>query len=170
MESTTRKQCEPLFSTYHPPGSQRRRHASATSSPPVASHIKPGDFSSTLARMLFLPRSWIGPLDKRVSRCTIIIPQVFSLREGPSHLHKTGVGQKESGQTGVAVKTSFSTSLVNLYWSLRFQSVCIQEIFLTRCSPCCTFVFSLRVLYCFQNKFEIKEGIFLRGHFLYNHH
>lgn len=103
MESTTRKQCEPLFSTYHPPGSERRRRASATSSPPVASHIKPGDFSSALARMLFLPRLWAGLLDKRVSSCTIIIPQVFSLREGPSHLHKTGVGRKKEVCVGKQV-------------------------------------------------------------------
>ena len=91
------KQCEPLFPTYHPLGSQRRRHAGATSSPPVASHVKPGDFSSTLARMLFLPRLWVGLLDKRVSSCAIIIPQVFGWREGPSHLLKTGVGQKSVG-------------------------------------------------------------------------
>lgn len=66
---STGKQCEPLFSTYHPPGSQRRRHASATSSPSVTSHIKAGDFSSAPARMLFLPRLWVGLLARRVSGC-----------------------------------------------------------------------------------------------------
>lgn len=39
------------------PGSQRRRHASATSSPPVTSRIKAGDFSSALARMLFFAQT-----------------------------------------------------------------------------------------------------------------
>lgn len=89
---STVKQCEPLFSTYHPLGSERRRHASATSSPPVASHIKAGDFSSAPARMLFLPRLWVGLLARRVSGCTVIIPQVFGLREGPSHLHQNSGG------------------------------------------------------------------------------
>lgn len=95
----TVKQCEPLFSTSNPPGSQRRRHASATSSPPVASHIKAGDFSCALARMLFLPRLWVGLWARRVSGCTVIIPQVFGWREGPSHLCQNGGGQEECGHS-----------------------------------------------------------------------
>lgn len=61
-EGSIEKQCKPLFSTYHhpPQGSKRRSHASATSSPPVTSHIKAGDFSSALAWMLFLSRLWTG--------------------------------------------------------------------------------------------------------------
>lgn len=82
---STVKQCTPLFSTYHPLGSQWRRRAGATSSPQVASHIKAGDFSSAAASMLFLPILWVGVSARRVSGCTVIIPQVFGWREGPSH-------------------------------------------------------------------------------------
>lgn len=78
-----------------PPGSWRKRHASATSSPHVASHIKAGDFCSTPAWMLFLPRLWVDLLARRVSGCTVVIPQVFGWREGPSHLCQNGGGHEE---------------------------------------------------------------------------
>ncbi len=99
----TGKQCEPLFSTYHPWGSQRRRHASATSSPPVTSHIKAGDFCSTPGRMLFLPRMWVGLLARRVSGCAAIISQVFGCRESPSHHRQNGGGWEERGHSCACV-------------------------------------------------------------------
>lgn len=116
---STGKQCKPLFSTYHPPGSQRRRHASATSSLPVTSHIKAGDFSSAPARMLFLPRLWVGLLARRVSGCAVIIPQVFGWREGPSHLCQKDM--KSVGILAVCVckaKTSLSVVFVSFPVSL----------------------------------------------------
>lgn len=78
-----------------PPRSLSRRRASATSSPPVAPHIKAGDFSSAPARMLFLPRLWAALLVRRVSNCTVIIPQVFGWREGPSHRSQCGGRQEK---------------------------------------------------------------------------
>lgn len=124
---STGKQCAPLFSTYHPPGSQRRRHASATSSPPVASHIKAGDFSSTPACVLFLPRLWVGLLARRVSGCTVVIPQVFGWREGPSHLCQNGGGQEECRRFCRCV--SHSVGLVEISMCKLFLLVCIQQIF-----------------------------------------
>lgn len=119
---STGKQCKPLFSTYHPLGSQRRRHASATSSLPVTSHIKAGDFSSAPARMLFLPRLWVGLLARRVPGCAVIIPQVFGWREGPSHLCQNGVRTRRAWAFLRCVcvreaKTSLST--------LAFTSRCV---------------------------------------------
>lgn len=128
----TGKQCEPLFSPYHPPGSQRRRHASATSSPAVTSHIKAGDFSSAPARMLFLPRLWVGLLARRVSGCTVIIPQVFGWREGPSHLCQNGGGLEERGHSCGCVKQDVILSVFHVEpCSVKlFLLVCIQEMFL----------------------------------------
>lgn len=130
---STGKQCKPLFSTYHPPGSQRRRHASATSSPPVTSHIKAGDFSSAPARMLFLPRLWVGLLARRVSGCTVMIPQVFGWREGPSHLRQNGGGQEECGHSCGCVSQDVILSVFHVELRLYelFLLVYIQEIILS---------------------------------------
>lgn len=163
---STGKQCEPLFSTYHPNsssssslgGSQRRRHASATSSPPVTFHIKAGDFSSAVALVLFLPTLWVSLLARRVPGCAVIIPQVFGWREGPSHLCQKE--REECGQWCCCVSRDVILSafiglvFVCSCWST-FSGYFYQVVkLLTRSKSLTELASCVCCRHCCQNKFE----------------